>query len=99
MVNKILKYSAFSIFFIVLILAFTNPSLNQFKEHLGDRSWNWKYYQITTKRTQNWLIFSTFEMSYNTDDNYYNERNRERTEELNKLTGSYTGFFLNFFKQ
>ncbi len=98
MFKKILKYSVITIVSVIIVLAFTNPTLKQFKEYIGDRH-SWKYYEITMKRTQNWLIYSTYEISYSTNDKYYEEEVSSKTQELNNLRGSYTGFFLNFYKK
>lgn len=97
MARKILKLTALSILGIIIILAFANPSLKQFKDYIGERSW--KYYDITFKRTQNWLIYSTYEMTYTVNDKYYMEEDIDKTSQLNNLKGRYTGFFFNFSKK
>lgn len=96
-VGRIVKYSLIAVACIIIVLAITNPSLKQFKERIGERSW--KYYDVVYKRTSNWIIFSTYQFSYTTNEKYEYEESSEKTAILDKLTGEYTGFFSNFYKK
>lgn len=94
--KKILKITGIVGVCVVLILAITNPSLKNFKEYIGERSW--EPYVLTFEREHNWIIFSTYKISYIKNDPYeHKDENKER--ELDKITGSYNAIFLNFFKR
>lgn len=97
MKHKVFKYLFFVVLGILLVLVVTNPSPKQFRDYIGDYSG--RYYDITFKRTENFLIFSTYEFSYITNDRYWNEENTEKTNALNNLSGTYTGLFSNFYKK
>ena len=96
MVKIIKQYFIISLLCIIIVLALTNPSTNQFKDFIGNPSF--EKYTMIYKRTSNWLIFSTYEFSYESaipkDARY-----KEITNPLDDLTGTYTGVFLNFYKK
>lgn len=93
--RKILKIIGCGIISVFIVLTVTNPSLKNFKEHIGDN--DWKPYVLTFQRESNWLIFSTYRVSYMQYDQYA-DSDTDKEYELNKITGTYTGFFLNFYK-
>lgn len=96
--NKVVKYSLIAILAIVLILAWANPSLKQFKEYIGEEDKNG--FVLTFKRTHNYLFFSTYEFSFykNEADESFSDDGTRRTQ-LFMMSGTYTGFFLNFYKE
>ncbi len=96
MTKKILRYLGIVVLCVVIILSLTNPSSNQFKDFIGKPSF--ENYSMIYKRTSNWLIFSTYEFSY---ESPIRKEGRiiEITDVLDNATGTYTGFFLNFYKK
>lgn len=96
MKNKIIKYTSFAIIIIIIVLAFANPSLKQFKEYIGERSWS--PYILTYERKTNWLIYSTYEVSYIKND-LFEPDDEDKVGLLNDIKGTYSGFFLNFYKK
>ena len=101
-----LKYISITFVSMVVFLAITNPSQKQFKEFTGEPVF--EDYLITYKRTSNWLVFSTYEFSYsnispyskliNEQDALFKANDDKIIGRLNKLSGKYTGFILNFYK-
>lgn len=96
MTKKTSQYLAIGSIALVIILSLTNPSPNHFKDFIGHPSF--EDYSMIYKRTNNWLIFSTYEFSYSSPINEH-YRNKEIVNTLDNLTGTYTGFFLNFYKE
>ena len=75
----------------------TNPSLKEFEEFIGENS-N-QYYNLTFKRTHNYIIYSTYEFNYTVNESQeFEYGNEKRTDILDNLKGNYTGFFSNFKK-
>ena len=96
MVKKIIQYFIISLLCIIIVLALTNPSTNQFKDFIGNPSF--EKYTMIYKRTSNWLIFSTYEFSYVSTYPNNDYTQKEIVSSLDELTGIYNGFFLNFHK-
>ncbi len=96
MTNKTSKYLVISLISLIILLALTNPSPNQFKDFIGKPSF--EDYSMIYKRTSNWLLFSTYEFSYESPITK-DYRRKEITDALDNLTGTYTAFFLNFYKE
>jgi hypothetical protein len=96
MTERRFKYLGIGLVCLFIILFLGNPSQNQFKDYIGNP--NFEYYSMIYKRTSNWLIFSTYEFSYESPIPK-NSRYKDITNPLNNLVGTYTGFFFNFYKK
>lgn len=96
MQNKPLKYSLIIVTITIIILALTNPSIKQFKEYTGNPTY--EYFDMSYKCTSNWLIFSSYEFSYTISLDDW-ENNAEMKSKLDKMKGTYTGIFMNFYKR
>jgi hypothetical protein len=99
--KKAFKYLFITFGFVLLFLIITNPSLKQFKEHIGITKE--KYYDLTFRRTNNFIIFSKYQFSsirVADDDFVYVNRVMIHSKDLalDKLEGTYVGFASNFFK-
>ncbi len=99
MAKKLFRYFTIAAVCILIILMITNPSVKQFKEYIGNPTF--KDFTLSYKRTSNWLIYSTYEFSYIlSNDDYDNYDNNELIKsKLNQLTGTYKGYFLNFYRR
>ncbi len=95
--RKALTISAIVLAALLLILVVTNPSVKQLKEYTGEYS-N-EYYKVTYVRKVNYLIFSTFNVSYTSFAKRYGQRNQDLENKLNNISGDYCGVFLNFYKK
>ncbi len=78
---------------IVVILALTNPSVKNLKEHVGRESDD--KYDITFRKVHNYILFSTFEVTFNLTAK---RRDWIREAYFSDVSGKYTGIFLNFYK-
>ena len=97
MARKILKYLIAICLVILTIFIILNPSPKDFKEFIGETS-N-EYYNLSFKRTHNYLIYSTYEFNYSvTESQEFDHGSEERTSRLNNLKGYYIGFLSNFKK-
>ena len=96
MIKKILKYIGISLILLLIILSLANPSPSQFKDFIGNPTFD--NYSMIYKRTSNWLIFSIYEFSYESPISK-SYRRQDIINPLNNLTGTYMGFFLNFYKK
>jgi hypothetical protein len=97
--KKAFKYLFITFGFVLLFLIITNPSLKQFKEHIGITKE--KYYDLTFRRTNNYIIFSKYQFSYSRaadDDNvdYNQDIIYSKGRALDELEGHYIGLFSNF---
>lgn len=97
MTKKIFKYGLITLLVAIILLAFTNPSIKQFKDYIGENSKG--HYIMTFKRTSNYLIYSTYQFSFYTNDLDEEDMSSERDTHLRNISGYYTGFFLNFYKK
>ena len=62
MTKRNLQYFGIVLICLIIILSLGNPSPNQFKDFIGKP--DFESYSMLYKRTSNWLIFSTYEFSY-----------------------------------
>jgi hypothetical protein len=96
MTKKNFQYLGIGLICLLIILSLGNPSPTQFKDYIGRPSF--EHYSMIYKRTSNWLIFSTYEFSYESPIRK-DSRYEEITKPLDNLVGTYSGFFLNFYKK
>ena len=95
--RKAIIISGLILISLFIILAITNPSVKDLKEYTGDYSS--ENYKVTYNRKANYLIFSTFRVSYTSFAKIYRQRNMDLETKLNSISGEYCGIFLNFYKK
>jgi len=98
---KILKVIGISIGIILLIFSITNPSVDRFKDFSGN--YTSKYNEVIYTKTHNYILFSTFNISFVEKQPSFEQYNSEEEDASNKyvstIKGDYLGVLFNFYKK